>query len=241
MNTIYFLDFDGVICDSILECFISSYIGYYHIYRNEKPEAMDIERYKKFIALRPFIRRGADYLLLHEILDAGVRCASQREFDQILKDSGQELSDLFHEYFYQVRDDLLEKQREYWLSLNKLYKPLIPHMSGWAASPRVYILSTKKAEFIREILLFNGINWPLERIIYSSNRSKNEIICQTVSENNASDAFFIDDQIDHFKGIDDPRISTALAVWGYIQQEWLHQTRVPAYQINDLIRTLTLK
>ena len=238
MNTIYFLDFDGVLCDSILECFISSYIGYYHHFLKQRPVSVELERYAQFTKLRPFIRRGADYLLLHKMLDERQVCECQQDFDIILQENGKEISDTFHECFYLVREDLLSNQHDYWLSLNKIYAPLKTAIQKWALRPDQYILSTKKAEFIKEILIFSGIDWPLDRIIYSGTFEKNDIIVKKIQTSSAEKAFFIDDQIDHFKGINDPRIETAIAAWGYIQQDWLEGKKIPVYQFNDLIDRL---
>lgn len=234
MKTIAFLDFDGVLCDSLPECYVSSFIGYFRYYLGEEPGWIEIEHYRQFHLLRPFIRRGADYLLLQKIIGEAIPCASQEDFDSILRDHGGELSDQFHRMFYRVREELLEEDRDYWLSLSRIFPPFLDGMPHWASHPACYILSTKKAEFIHEILLHKGIHWPLERIIYSGTESKSAIIDERLEGLGAERGFFIEDQIDHLYRNEVARIETALAEWGYVQPEWLRQGTIQVFSYEDL-------
>ncbi|MBN2510902.1 MAG: HAD family hydrolase [Spirochaetales bacterium] len=238
MNKIYFLDFDGVLCDSFRECFTSSFIAYYHKYKGVVPPEIDIEHYREFRRLRPFIRRGADYVLLHKMIDERSSCSSQDEFDRILKVNGEKASEEFHKLLYQVRNDMLDTQRDFWLSLNRMYEPLSRYLRLWAQSPCVYILSTKKAQFIQEILAFHGVTWHIDRILYSSTTPKAQIIMDVLQMHGAVSAFFIDDQIDHFNGMEDLPLKAALASWGYVQKDWLSQNKVPVFSLSDFINEM---
>jgi hypothetical protein len=213
-----FLDFDGVICDSLEECYRSSWLAHSDVEISEDhvQQPPFKKRYRdQFISCRPFIRSGEDYLAVHELLSKGSVPSSQTEFDAKLIAIGQQKLDDWKVRLYKVRELLLEHHRELWLSWNPLYAPmkrLLPQLCGHG---KVRILSTKKAEFIHDILVYQNIEWPLERIVYSSSRSKLEYIAQISGKERS---LFIDDQIEHldfFHSSCDSR----LALWGYVTEE----------------------
>ena len=232
------LDFDGVICDSIDECFASSWTAYHHLYLGRRPAYMPISLRRDFSRLRPLVRGGADFMLIQEMLDHGQTAARQSEFDSLARAAGDEKLKLFHDLFYNARSEMLEEDRRSWLALNRIY----PHVeSGFARLPAgapVYILSTKKPEFIAEILSAKGIALPRERILYSGSQRKLAIVEEVGRAEGFAEATFVDDQIDHLlceeaahpdlarKPV--PRIRTFLASWGYVKDEWLREPlRVP--------------
>ena len=99
------------------------------------------------------------------------------------------------------------------------------------------MLSTKKSEFIVEILAANGIAIPLERVLYTGSRAKVDIITGLLGPDDT--ALLVDDQIDHLLACRDPRIDVRLALWGYIKPEWLTEhpgmPRVSAKGLEELL------
>ena len=96
------LDFDGVICDSIDECFISSWTAYFTLYLGRQPAYMPIGLRRDFARLRPLIRGGEDFMLIQEILEQGGTASRQPEFDAFARAAGRGKMKLFHDLFYQV-------------------------------------------------------------------------------------------------------------------------------------------
>lgn len=217
-----FLDFDGVLCDSLEECFTSSAIAFHQLdLATSVPRLTELWKIHgpAFFKLRPFIREGAEYLLLHRLLEAGQTPRSQAEFDAELEKAGKATLSRFKDELYRVREELLIHQRTVWLKRNPLYPGLTEELKRLAASQDVHVLSTKKAEFISEILAANGVPWPAERVIYTGSRKKLDIIRQDFSPRSA---VLIDDQIDHLDfGAAD--VDCRLAVWGYVKPEWIPQ------------------
>ncbi len=221
-KTRIFLDFDGVICDSVIECFVSSWLAYSD-YRDREPSHISLSDYFSFRNYRPFVRGGADYLLLQRCIDTGVRLSTQAAFDAEALLVGEDGMDEFHRQFYDVRRQLLENDRSYWLRLNRIYPGVLEPLK--AVAPEAWILTTKEAGFAHEILTSKGIDWNLDKIICSGKERKVRIIERILSKNET--AVFIDDQIDHFSAPVDPRISCYLAAWGYVLPEWLEgETKV---------------
>src|SRR5512138_3366484 len=115
------LDFDGVICDSLDECFVSSWPAYHTLYRKSPPPKVPITLRDDFARLRPFIRTGEDYLLIQEILTQGKSVQDQAAFDALIAEAGPEKMRIFKELFTKARSELLEKDKRFWLSLNRIY------------------------------------------------------------------------------------------------------------------------
>ncbi|HUI72289.1 MAG TPA: HAD family hydrolase [Spirochaetia bacterium] len=240
------LDFDGVICDSIDECFASSWVAYFNLYLGRKPAYMPVSLRKNFARLRPLVRGGADFMLIQEILDRGERASRQSEFDAIARRAGDEKMRLFHELFYQAREEMLEKDRESWLSMNRIYPHVTAAFSALRPNARVYVLSTKKPEFIAEILSAKNITLARERILYSGTERKLDIVERVGQEAGLSETTFIDDQIDHLlceeaaapdiARTSQCRIKALLATWGYVKEEWLRAPlRVPTVNPQEFL------
>lgn len=232
-----FLDFDGVLCDSLQECFASSAVAYFGYQIDNCGPALTrlwAELSPVFTRLRPYIREGADYLLLHRMIQENRLPHNQSDFDQALEGVGATVMQEFKTKLYQVREAMLAHRRADWLAQNPLYPGLRAPLVRLAGAQDVYILSTKKAEFIAEILLSHQVPWSLDRIIYTGSRKKLDIIR---AEFGAGPAQLIDDQIDHLDfGATD--VDCRLAEWGYIKPEWLAQPGVRMLDLRAFIALL---
>ncbi len=215
------LDFDGVICDSIDECFVSSWIAYYELYRKEQPPHVPVGLRAQFTRLRPFIRSGEDFVLIQSLLREGVQISDQRAFDAAAERTGAETLRTWKELFYAARRDLLARDRRFWLSLNRIY----PHVeSAFALLPvdaPVHILSTKRVEYITETLSEARIRFPAARIHLAPAASKLPAVETLRASGGFARAVFVDDQIDYLLDNTNPLISAYLASWGYVKPEWL--------------------
>jgi phosphoglycolate phosphatase-like HAD superfamily hydrolase len=233
MASLVFLDFDGVICDSALECLVSSWNAYVG---RHLPAAVPADLRKRFLALRPYVRSGEDFVLCQEILDRDLPIGSQEDFDRFADGKGSAALAELREKFYAARADLLERDPAYWLGLNRLYPWVGAHLPRWSSSPCAFILSTKRREFIQEILQAAKVRFPLERILTSGKQAKGAQIEQLIRKRNARSALIIDDQIDHLAAIQaaSNRTEVFLAAWGYVKPEWLRETTVPILQMHEI-------
>ena len=213
-EALIFLDFDGVLCDSLEECYRSSWLASVGWTGPETPPdpPFDAAYRRRFDACRPFIRSGEDYLVVHEWCARGRVPESQADFDASLDAKGRAALDVLKTKLYGVRDRLLETHRSLWLSWNPLYPGIAGALRAQAGNPRVRILSTKKAGFIREIMLSQDVDWPLERTLYTGLRTKLDIIGEVADR---LPAVLVDDQIDHLD-FKHPTCRCYLALWGYV-------------------------
>jgi phosphoglycolate phosphatase-like HAD superfamily hydrolase len=215
------LDFDGVICDSVDECFASSWTAY-HVLCAGAPAAPPSEAARRgFAALRPYVRSGEDFVSIQEIISRGGTVTGQASFDETARRGGDALRARYRELFYQARADFLRKDRAGWLALNRVYPHVARAFSRLLSSAPLYILSTKKPAFISEILSAQSITVDPRRIIWSDAEPKLITVDRLRSASGAHKALFIEDQVDAIVGNTDPQISVFLATWGYVQKEWL--------------------
>jgi len=219
-----FLDFDGVVCDSVPECFISSHTAYHELYRGQALRSVPIRVKQLFYEYRPFIRSGEDYLLLHRFIEEKRPLSAQADFDEVLYSTAPETMELFKQLFYKERERILKEDRDFWLSLNPLFPGMKVMLEKISKNPQVFILSTKRPEFISEILGHHGVDWPPERTLYPAPRTKREVMEAILGSEDEASAIFVDDQLDHLSlAVENPAIRGYLASWGYVKREWLEQ------------------
>ncbi len=238
-DTLLFLDFDGVICDSLPETLVSSWLAYHKFILHDMPSSMPRAFKADFCRYRPYIKNGEDYIVLQHIIFRGLPVASQDDFDALKRNTGEEEMAYYKDVFYKARQELLSQDRRFWLSLNPIFLPIKSALLKTHGNPRIYILSTKVKEYILQILTAHGIEFPKENIIDSGSQVKLEIIKAILDNGSAKRALFIDDQIEHLKPIIDDRIEVFLASWGYVNNDSINSTfEIPALAIGDAVSLL---
>jgi len=231
------LDFDGVICDSAEECFVSSWTAYHALYRRQPGGEAPAAARTAFRAMRPFVRSGEDFVLIQRLIAGGSSVLSQPEFDRAWERPGTPSRDRFKGLFYQARTDLLEKDRRAWLSLNRIYPHVSEALSGLSPAVPLYILSTKKPEFVGETLAANGITVPTAHLLYSQGEPKLSTVERLRETLGCGEAIFVEDQIDAILGNTNPRIRVYLASWGYVQESWLRESAgIPILSPQDFVK-----
>jgi phosphoglycolate phosphatase-like HAD superfamily hydrolase len=218
--TLLVLDFDGVVCDSIDECFAASWAAYHALFRHDTAAATPGAR-RAFARLRPFIRSGEDFLIIQEALADSSSVKDQAEFDELARRAGEKKRAVFRELFYRERSEMLARDRDSWLALNRVYPHMKRALGRLAPGAPVFILSTKRPQFIAEILSANHIELPRERILFSDAEPKLAAAERLRAEGGFQGAILVEDQIDHLRGNENPRVRGLLAAWGYVQEEWL--------------------
>jgi len=230
---LFFLDFDGVICDSLSECYEVSRVAYYGLHLEAAVPGPSEEDERTFRRLRPYVRRGGDYLFIQQCLHLKIAIASQVDFDAVAtKTPG--LDDRYHELFYRARRELLASDPGRWFLLNPLYPGMKDLLSRLARDGGALVLSTKEADFIAKILEFNGLVWPYGCIYCSGKERKLAFIDRVMDELGADRAVFVDDQVDHFKGGSVHSVRCLLADWGYVRAEWLADGQTETVSLDGL-------
>jgi phosphoglycolate phosphatase-like HAD superfamily hydrolase len=221
MGSVLILDFDGVICDSIDECFASSWTAYHRLYKGSPNAEPSPQARASFAWMRPFIRTGEDFVIIQDLLWRREDVRDQAGFDEAARQAGPSQRELFRKLFYQARTELLERDRAAWLGLNRIYPHMAEAFTLIPPGAPLYILSTKKPRFIAEILAAHGISVTEERIVLSETEPKLLTAEAIRVAGDFEKAILVEDQIDAIRGNSNPAIQVFLASWGYVQREWI--------------------
>jgi phosphoglycolate phosphatase-like HAD superfamily hydrolase len=228
MRRLLVLDFDGVICDSAEECFVSSWTAHHALSCGQPAGEAPAAARAAFRRMRPFVRSGEDFVLIQALIADGRTVGSQAEFDRAWETPGRPSRGHCKELFYRARTDLLEKDRGAWLAMNRIYPHVSTALSRIPADVPLYILSTKKAQFVRETLEAHGLSLPEGRVLYSEEEPKLSTVEKLRERLGCDEAIFVEDQIDAIRGNSNPRIRVYLASWGYVHKSWLRpSTGIP--------------
>ena len=234
------LDFDGVIADSINECLVVSYNAFgKFIGKNSRIFSIDKIEENRVIEsrrLRNFIRSGEDYVYIQLALQENALIRNQQEFDDFCGKYA-ELREQFFNMFYNEREQFSTDNFQNWIKLNPLYEGFELFLKYYQFKKQLYIISTKKIEFIQRILEAGEIDLINENMFHaSSNRPKKMIIKELLESRGVGPEkfYFIDDQIDTLIKVKETEVNCLFAKWGYNNPEQLGKAEREGIQAIDL-------
>ena len=243
----FITDFDGVLCDSIHECIISSYNAYGQVHipdytHIKRLEELEQSKQGQFRRLRPYIRGGEDYVLLFWTIENNIPVTNQQEFDA-LREEHRDILIKYKKQFYVERDFLLQQDKEQWLRLNPLFEGIEDALKQNDAYKHVHILTTKRRTDVLEILTYHGLDFPAEQITYTKASDKVPILLNLLQEHNASirDSVFVEDQIEFLIEPKSHQIQTYLVGWSYIsnaQRATAQQHEIPVIDVAEFTSIL---
>lgn len=172
------LDFDGVVCDGLIEYFASTKQAYEQIWS----EKVDDSLASSFYRLRPVIETGWEMPILLRALVLG------RSETEILQDfraialqiiqSAKLAKQTVVNQLDGVRDHWIKSNLDDWLSLHNFYPGVIEQLRTIINSEiKLYIVTTKEGRFVKQLLQQQGLDLPPTQIIgKESKRPKYETL-----------------------------------------------------------------
>lgn len=218
------LDFDGVICDSLEECYVSSWTAYRELFLGRPPSDPPADARGPFRALRPYVRSGEDFVLIQQLVSRKAAAGSQAEFDREWEKPGAPARRQFKDLYYRARTALFDRDPEAWLSMSRIYPHVPKALAGLSPRVPLYVLSTKKPQFVSATLRANQLSVAEGHVLYSEEEPKLATVERLTRELSPREAVFVEDQIDALRANRNPRIRTYLATWGYVQEDWLRDS-----------------
>ena len=239
--TILALDFDGVICDGLLEYFQTSWRTYCQIWQPEAQTPPD-HLAPSFYRLRAVVEVGWEMPILLRALVLGV---SQEKIlqdwpivaQEIIQSENLDAVDVGKK-LDAVRDQWIATDLDSWLGLHRFYPGVIERMheilSAAQASPletltQLFIVTTKEGRFVKQLMHEQGIQLPEERIIGKEcKRPKHQTLRQLIDAfpGEAVTLWFVEDRLKTLQSVqqqpDMKDVRLFLADWGYnttVQQE----------------------
>jgi len=216
-------DFDGVIINSIDECYYVGVEAYNKIGGNLKICKKTKNLYKK---ARPYIRITEDHLPTFYMIEKGFFNS------RLLKSIRKKLKKREREYvkkFYEIRKELQKKDIKKWSLMHEPFNDIIKIINRNIKKWNIFISTTKNKEAVKILLRSIDLNIPFSKIFsreFSTDKSEHikEISKRYgIEERNI---IFIDDNLENLKNI---KIKTKaiplLASWGYVNKEILKNAR----------------
>ena len=217
------LDFDGVICDGLIEYFASTKRAYQQIWSSKIADSYAPSFYK----LRPVIETGWEMPILLRALVLGI---SQTDILddwkstslKLLETEGLEKSNVVQK-LDGVRDSWIKNDLDEWLGLHRFYPGIIDRLQqALNSNVKLYIVTTKEGRFVKQLLQQQGIDLPTSNIIgKESKRPKYETLRIIRDSNTSQDLniFFVEDRLKALQQVaqqpDLNFVRLFLADWGY--------------------------
>ncbi len=244
--TILALDFDGVICDGLIEYFEVAWRTYCQIWSpvdDTPPDDLAL----RFYRLRPVIETGWEMpVLIKALVDKISESKILQEWvtitPQILLEHNLQ-SQTIGAKLDNLRDEWITTDLDGWLSLHKFYPGVVEKIKLTIASEtRLYIVTTKEGRFVQQLLQREGVNLPSSAIFGKEvKRPKYEILRELIqkAEKTPVSLWFVEDRIKTLQLVqqqtDLEDVKLFLADWGYNTQ-----TERKAAQDDPRIQLLTL-
>lgn len=208
---------DGVIIDSIEECYNVSKDAYY----KTKPFIYSDAIYKHlFFKYRGYVRPPYEYFCLHDAIEHFInRQFNDLEFVMYFKKCSKKFKHedklAFEENFFSIRLDYQRNDFDSWIKMNPL--TLFGETLKAKNNLNTIIITTKNMQAAKEILNYYNIGvdkiYSNYEVRYSGNKGK--LIKEIMDNANAQDAIFVDDSVEHLDTVDDDRVKCYFADWGY--------------------------
>ena len=227
--TILALDFDGVICDGLIEYFEVAWRTYCEIWSPANDIPPD-DLALRFYRLRPVIETGWEMPVLikalldgipdEKILHEWVIIAPKLLLNDKLqaREIGAKLDN--------QRDEWITTDLEGWLSLHRFYSGVVEKLKLTLDSGvKLYIVTTKEGRFVQQLLQQEGVNLPAPAIFGKEvKRPKYEIMreLKQAETDNLVSLWFVEDRLKTLQlaqqQIDLEDVKLFLADWGYNTQ-----------------------
>jgi hypothetical protein len=241
-------DFDGVICDSLVECITVTRVAANRI---EQP-GMDINDknlheicspdvimalYEKMRQLRPFIVKGQDYLWQYFNLDLYRSIPTNSEEYKAIFDAVFDVvrDKEYERAFYEARGRVQQLMKQQYFTLFKTYPGVLYAFRAALLRNRNYICTARDQQGVRLLLGQNAIVFPREKIfskdatglVANDGKGKAEQMLDILDREGGRDQNFllIEDQVKAPSELKDicPNMEVIFASYGYgLELDWIN-------------------
>ena len=220
------LDFDGVLCDGLIEYFQTTKRTYQQIWNPDYRTVID-DFTSSFYRLRPVIETGWEMPILLRALVLGI---SEEKILQDWATISQQIvaSEQLNPKevvgkLDTVRDKWIESDLEDWLRLHRFYPGVVDRVSKILNSTtQLYIVTTKEGRFVKKLLQQQGIELDSNSIIGKEcKRPKHQTLRQLIEAANEKNInlWFVEDRLKTLQSVkqqpDLEGVGLYLADWGY--------------------------
>ncbi len=211
-DTIYALDLDGVLIDSIEECYqisILTYHGHEDVNKKEK---------ELFFEYRGLVQPAFEFYYLMSSIKSFLKENNDNVediFNNLRQYGRTEKADHFERTFFMNRRNFQKKDFESWIALNPLtdFGKYVQNKNP----DNVFIVTTKNVYSAKAIIKYYNI-YP--DMVYGNNTimehgSKGLLLNTILLQSKLNKMIFIDDAIEHLDTVENDNIKCIHATWGY--------------------------
>lgn len=224
--TILALDFDGVICDGLIEYFQTAWHTYCKIWLPDNTTPSE-DLASSFYYLRPVIETGWEMPILIRALV--LKIPTKRILlewkaiaQQLLQQSDLTAADIATR-LDNFRDEWIASDLAGWLSLHRFYPGVVGRLRSLINSQvQLMIVTTKEGRFVSQLLQQQGVKLPEKRIFgKESKRPKHQTLRELIEETTGTplSIWFVEDRLKTLQLVqqqtDLDNVNLFLADWGY--------------------------
>ncbi|CAN1212041.1 hypothetical protein TUMEXPCC7403_17680 [Tumidithrix helvetica PCC 7403] len=220
------LDFDGVLCDGMLEYWQVAWRTYCKVWLNSETTAPS-EIAPIFYQLRPVVETGWEMPVLVKAILEGFSPSEiltnwQAIAEKSVADSPTTPAQLSAN-LDAIRDRWIEQDLDSWLALHRFYAGVVPRLQQWVnKSALCFIITTKEARFTAQLLADAGIDFPRDRIFGKEVKCPKYQTLEELAEKyqvDFSQIHFVEDRLKTLISVKNrPNLAPVnlyLADWGY--------------------------
>lgn len=218
-DKVLFLDFDGVLFDTLKEVYLVNRQLYKGISLFDEVDNANYQLYSKYKYLVYNIWMFYYYNpLLFDECDDIANVFSNAILNRDLKKEEE-----FCTEFLKIRADLVKNNYDFWNSLETPYDFFFEIKKLYEEkTPEIVVVSKKNKTAILQRFASFGWNLPENKVfareILDKYSTKGEFMAQYMEQNNFSKAIFVDDNYNNLKTCNNyPQIKQILAIWGNSQ------------------------
>lgn len=220
------LDFDGVVCDGLIEYFQTAWGTYCQIW-SPPSQTPPEDLAPNFYRLRPVIETGWEMPVLIRalLLDIPKEKIWQDWIgtaEKILREEGLRAVDIGAK-LDRFRDDWIASELDGWLGLHRFYPGIVERLRSLLTTPvKLYIVTTKEGRFVQQLLQQQNIEIPEDSIFGKEcQRPKHQILREFIAaaDGEQISIWFIEDRLKTLQSVakqpDLDSVRLYLADWGY--------------------------
>ncbi|MGB5960658.1 MAG: HAD family hydrolase [Coleofasciculaceae cyanobacterium] len=230
--TILALDFDGVLCDGMLEYFQTAWRTYCQVWQPKNQRPPD-DLALSFCRLRPVVEIGWEMPILLRALMLGIADSKILEdwsaiVQKLIESENLDAIDIGKQ-LDAIRDEWIETDLKGWLRLHQFYPGVIerinrilsPEKASVENFTKLYIVTTKEGRFVNQLLQQQGIHLAESQIIGKEcQRPKSKTLQELLKiTENASEIWFVEDRLKTLQLVEQQfelnEVRLYLASWGY--------------------------
>lgn len=235
MKRVLALDFDGVIWDSVGECFVMAKRIYTE--RTGLP-CTDLEA--AFRRGRWLVRTGGDFLLILQLAmadpDGDLTTFSKADFEKLRVEKAEEIQ-AFATEFYALRDKTRDEHWKEWLSFQQPYPLLLQQFDELRkVFDQIVVCTTKDTRSAQALLASAGLEMPIygkELAVHKGDQI--HAVCRDHGVE-PSQIFFIDDLLENLDQVRPTGVTCGLAAWGYNTASERQRAVAEGYPVLEVFR-----